>query len=177
MKIINIFAPNLLAIHYKNDDEDIYSKVLGQWQDVVYIKNFFDENKNYIIGNNYISVQNLQEFHDKVYQLASEFDENLEQAHIDNNLYENFEILSYNDDIHSLQTKSKSKNKFLRIYAIKVENTYIVTGGAIKMTELMQDHPHTKIQLQYLDQVKYFLQEKGIMDEDALYEYLLEQEK
>jgi hypothetical protein len=51
----------------------------------------------------------------------------------------------------------------LRIYAVRIDrNTYVVTGGAIKLSRLMKDRPHTDLQLQRLRIVRDWLRQEGI---------------
>jgi len=49
------------------------------------------------------------------------------------------------------------------IYAVKFRDWYIITGGAIKLTDQMDSRPHLKTELHKLTLVKKFLQE----NEDA----------
>lgn len=60
--------------------------------------------------------------------------------------------------------KSKvRKNPKLRLYAVRIgENTYIVTGGAIKLTHRMEERPHTQKQLIRLTSVRDWLKGEGI---------------
>jgi hypothetical protein len=56
----------------------------------------------------------------------------------------------------------------LRIYAIRLEaNVYIVTGGAIKLTHLMQDKEHTVLELEKLNKCKAFLKLNGVFDKES----------
>ena len=45
MKISNIFAPYLFACQFNENDEDEYTKAINQWNDVQYLKGFFEENR------------------------------------------------------------------------------------------------------------------------------------
>ena len=55
------------------------------------------------------------------------------------------------------------KSPKLRIYAVRIgENTYVVTGGAIKLTHKMKDRPHTQQQLERLIRVRDWLKDEGI---------------
>lgn len=57
---------------------------------------------------------------------------------------------------------------WLRIYAIRLEaNVYVVTGGAIKLTHLMQDKEHTAMELDKLNRCKAFLKANGVFDKDS----------
>jgi hypothetical protein len=67
--------------------------------------------------------------------------------------------------------KSKAKKTWLRIYALRVENNvYIITGGAIKLTQKMQDRRHTYSELKKIESCRRFLLDQGIVDSDGLIE-------
>jgi len=54
---------------------------------------------------------------------------------------------------------------WLRIYALKAgESTYIITGGAIKLTASMQEREHTM--------VRNYLIAEGVVDADGLIDFL-----
>ena len=68
---------------------------------------------------------------------------------------------------------SKRRDPKLRIYAIRIgENSYVVTGGAIKLTDKMQDRPHTQIQLTRLRMARDWLRSEGIYDPEDLKDLL-----
>ena len=47
-----------------------------------------------------------------------------------------------------------------------------MTGGAIKLTRTMQEREHTLLELQKMEQVRKFLLENGIIDEDSFIEFI-----
>jgi hypothetical protein len=49
----------------------------------------------------------------------------------------------------------------------------LITGGAIKMTQTMQEHPDTSNELKKLNKVRDFLIEKNITFEDAFYDFII----
>lgn len=56
-------------------------------------------------------------------------------------------------------------DSWLRIYALKFEpNAYLITGGAIKLTHLMEDREHTRQELLNLEFVRRTLLEEGVVD-------------
>ena len=60
-------------------------------------------------------------------------------------------------------------DSWLRIYALKLErNTYLITGGAIKLTRTMEEREHTLTQLRKMERVRNFLIEQGAVDVDGL---------
>jgi hypothetical protein len=69
----------------------------------------------------------------------------------------------------------KLKSNWIRIYAIKLESKYfVITGGAIKQSQIMQDHYETVVQLNRLKMVKAYLEEQGILDIDGFFELINE---
>ena len=62
---------------------------------------------------------------------------------------------------------------WLRIYAIKVEEgTYVVTGGAIKLTATMSERKHTLAELAKLELVRNLFIDNGVYDKDGLEDYI-----
>jgi hypothetical protein len=54
------------------------------------------------------------------------------------------------------------------IYTIKVgESTYIITGGAIKLTATMQEREHTLAELQKMEIVRNHLISEGVVDTEG----------
>lgn len=49
---------------------------------------------------------------------------------------------------------------------------FIVTGGAIKLTETMNEREHLLNELDKLKRVKQFLIENGIIDNDSIDDFL-----
>lgn len=80
-----------------------------------------------------------------------------------------------------LLSKEKAKGKrlpkhasWLRIYAIKLEKgVYLITGGAIKLTHLMEEREHTINELKKMEIVRNHLLNTGIVDSDGMKEDLL----
>ena len=70
--------------------------------------------------------------------------------------------------------RSSTHNSWLRIYAIKLdEGTYLVTGGAIKLTHLMAEREHTLNELRKMEMVRNYLLDNGVRDADGIKEDLL----
>ena len=47
---------------------------------------------------------------------------------------------------------------------------YIITGGAIKLTQKMQDRKHTNIELRKIENCRRFLLDQGIVDLEGVIE-------
>ena len=59
--------------------------------------------------------------------------------------------------LQKLKGRREERNSYLRIYAIRYKDKFIVTGGAIKLTSKMEERPHTNDELKKLELVKAFL--------------------
>ena len=53
---------------------------------------------------------------------------------------------------------------------------YIITGGAIKLTTTMQERQHTLIELQKMENVRNFLINENIIDNESFIDYMSELE-
>ena len=57
-----------------------------------------------------------------------------------------------------MQDHRKFKSPILRVYGIRIaQNTFVITGGAIKITRAMQEHVDTNEELRKFEIVKLFL--------------------
>ena len=73
------------------------------------------------------------------------------------------------------QSKAKIDNKrnfpkpILRMYAIRLnKNTFVITGGAIKLTHKMDEHPDTAREIVKMKKVKNFFSNNQIEFEEDL---------
>ena len=193
MKISPIFAPHLYAIVYPKDydtvwNEDIcsffeedeigqideYERYFDLWSNPLFLENFFDNNKDYLLLPYWRKMNiSIEEVAKRTNDKAQTFEKEL----IDNQT--NIESLFRPLDDRTLNfnelSKGKSKKDWLRFYAIKLENNkFLITGGAIKLTHKMEDHQTTRDELIKLEKIKNFLAEHGVIDgdsfNDALYE-------
>ena len=63
-------------------------------------------------------------------------------------------------------------SSWLRIYALKLEpDSYLVTGGAIKLTRTMEEREHTLQELMNMEKVRNFLLGKDVFDLDSFKDY------
>ena len=61
---------------------------------------------------------------------------------------------------------------WLRIYAIKLDpGIYIITGGAIKLTQTMQEREHTLVELARMEKVRRYLLDNDVVDMDSFNDY------
>ncbi len=76
-----------------------------------------------------------------------------------------------------LKERIRHHPSWLRIYALKLTSgIYIITGGAIKLTTTMQERQHTLIELQKMENVRNFLINGNIIDNESFIDYMSELE-
>jgi hypothetical protein len=171
MRIGAIFAiqqSTLFSVAYDNELME-FKRLFDLWiSEIEYLENFFEENKDDLNSNFYgsISIEEAIErtrkqaigFRKKFLQLIQEADPNKLQS-----IFRPLSNSSY--QLKSL-SKEKSKADWLRIYAVRIsENTYVISRGAIKLTQTMNERPHLQAELQKLEITKRFLIENGLTDE------------
>ena len=167
MKIVPIFAESLYSFHYAEEEENELDRLLNLWSNAEYLYNYAKIN-NQSDPNSFVLdvTKNL----DQVIDLLNDLNDNNES------FTKYFEPLSISEWNQALpRQKGKIKNNSLRIYALKVEaNCFVITGGAIKMGQKMQDHPDTQKELDKLKAAQNYLKEKGVFDTDSFHEFIFE---
>jgi hypothetical protein len=180
MEIICIFENCLWAIKYTDEGPDEFERLFELWQDIEYLEQFFEDNKQDLQSEFYgeISVEEaVRETRNEAKWLQKTMME-LSQLNYRGQIKGLDELFRpLDDNQYRILELSKSKaygnryKSWLRIYAIKVDsNVYMVTGGAIKLTHKMKDREHTKNELTKIERCKDYLKELGIFDADSLNE-------
>ncbi|MBQ9597414.1 MAG: hypothetical protein IJR34_04100 [Bacteroidales bacterium] len=167
----------LWAVVYEEDKINILSKLFSQWQDPEYLYSFFSEHKNDLFS--YFRVTDIAQ---AIYDTGQ--DANMLKAVIldldpDTHLDYLFKPLENSRMSEMTLSKEKAKGRrlsghpsWLRIYALKFEpDSYLITGGAIKLTRTMEERSHTLQELVRLEQVRNFLLEQGAVDLGGFIEY------
>jgi hypothetical protein len=170
MKIVDIFAYTLFSFHYQGEVDNEYDRLMDNWTDVSFLRSYAKKNK----------VGNINQFVKDRLKDAEQIQDLLEEITTNNEPLEYyFRTLFDNESgakILSLQ-KGKIEKNGIRLYAIKIdENCFVITGGAIKMSQTMQDHPDSNEELKKIHRAKSFLQENTIVDKDSFYELINELE-
>lgn len=175
MKIVPIFDPseNLFAVHYDAYDTNELDRNIDLWNNISYLKAFYEENESYILRNPHFAISNIRSFIQLVSNNAEALDDIIANTDSDA-LFELFVVLQESESLTETISKRKAKHNFLRLYGIKVEDVYIITGGAIKLTQKMSDHPTTAHELTKLENFKEFLKEHEVFSEETLYELIIE---
>ena len=162
---------------YDTDSQDILTKTLSGWMDPLSLITFFTENRDDL--STFFHITNLEQaIYDTVADAASlaclilDIRQDIEL----NTLFRPLE----NSRIHEmLLSREKAKGKrisghpsWLRLYALKLDDDiFLITGGAIKLTPLMNERPHTLNELYKMESVRNYLLDNGIVDADGIKEY------
>lgn len=168
MKIDAIFAPSLFAFHYLGEVDNEYDRLMDNWTDVSYLRKYAKSN----------AIENVNQFVKDRLKDAEQIQDVLEEITTNNQPLEFYFRTLFDTEsgikILSLQ-KGKIDKNGIRIYAIKIDtNCFVITGGAIKMSQTMQDHPDSNNELTKIKAAKEYLQENSIMDSDSFYELINE---
>jgi len=184
MKFVSIFedSDSLIAVKADNENQDEFSKLFDQWTDIEYLDDFFTKHQ-LDLSRPFWEGISIEQAIIETRNEAIKFRKHLKKI-AEKPLRERiplflrlFQPLSKNQGLEGFLDKKKvygRRNKtWLRIYALKAGNdTYIITGGAIKLTDNMSERPHTQKELRKLEACKQFLLNEGIVDDDGIIELL-----
>ncbi len=180
MEIVSIFAKNLYAFKYEGQKFDEFERLFESWFDPEYLEEFFDKNKNDLETQfwHYSTVElairktwkEAYVFQRKMLEIA----DNAEKGCLPD-LETLFRPLdNYSSGLVELSLSKAygiEKPSWLRIYAVRIErNVYVVTGGAIKLVEQMQECSHLKEELSKMKRAVCWLRKVGIIDREGLFE-------
>jgi len=167
MRFVDIFAPYLYAVSF-NEEGDEFSNFIDFLTDTSQLEQYFNDNKSLLIYSGLSiedAVNRLSELAIEIYDYLNANKENLDEV---------FEPISAVAGERVLY-KMKFKKEWIRLYAIQIESKYyVITGGAIKQSQKMSDHPATENQLAKMEQIRIFLKNEGITDIDGLLELIME---
>lgn len=176
MKVVRIFDGynSLMSFKYDNEEKDEFNRIFDLWSDAEYLFNFFDNNSGFFSAN-YWKNREPEEIAMETISKAEKFEECIlcidltDESEIFRFLENIFKPLDSSTYSEKEIEKSKARYSWLRLYALKVnKSAFIITGGAIKLTETMQGHEDTAGELRKLEKCRYFLKEQGISDIEQL---------
>ena len=167
----------LWAVHYDGEAENALYAAFSKWSDVEWLRAFFVENKKDL--ETYFKVTDVNK---AIYDTMEDNDRLqclILDLSLDADLEKFFLPLDNNQTAAMVLDKEKARPdrnrghlSWLRLYAIRLEKgTFIITGGAIKLTYKMPERAHTLQELIKMEQVRNFLLEEGIVDKDGFLDY------
>ncbi len=168
MKIVPIFAEKLYSIHYDEEKDNEYDRLLDQWNDAEYLNKFLIQHEpDWTAHYDYTElVENILDSVDFIDRLLFENEYEYDQF---------FKPLHDQDPVIRILNLSKGKRKCVRLYAIRVDrDCFVITGGALKFTRAMQQRPHTQLELDKLNRISRYLKDNGVIDQDSFFEFINE---
>lgn len=189
MEVVRIFVDTntfegLYTIRYDGEELDEFERLFDLWTDAEYVREYLRSNQQYL-KSDYFKDLFLDEIETEILDEAEELERLLERHATDNDignlqmLFKPLNNISYviPPPLEKTKARIRDRNKFrkgiLRIYALRLgKNTFVVTGGAIKLVREMKDHHDTHKELDKLEKVKAFLKENNLYtDEDLVFYY------
>ncbi|WMX16298.1 hypothetical protein [Aureispira sp. CCB-E] len=179
MQVIHIFAiieESLLAVQFESEKSDEFSLIFNKWNDVEYLEEFFEENKADLQSGFwgditvaeavFQTIDEAEEFERFIKKIAEDGKVNSEVSlqeivftplSKNNTSIEHLEMKAYGVDYKS----------WLRIYAVEIaSNLYVVSGGAIKLTKIMNDREHLQKELRKLKLTVEYLKSIGLYEKE-----------
>ncbi|MES2726694.1 MAG: hypothetical protein V4643_06300 [Bacteroidota bacterium] len=167
MEFATIFAPYLYSVILK-DETDEFTLFINFLTDAIQLEEYFNENQD-VLGYYNLTIEDAV-LH--TIEIAEEIYDYLEKNK--NDLNKIFEPLTYFGNNTPLG-EMKYKIDWIRLYAIQIElKHFAITGGAIKQSQKMQEHPETQKQLYKMRRVRDCLSQQGIIDFNGFFELINE---
>lgn len=176
MKITGIFAiikPYLYSVIYSNESNNEFENILKNWRDAEYLDNFFERNIE-DLSSGFFGEINIDDASERTMEEADLLEDMLyDIANGTNEKYPTlqsfFKPLSSTEISKEFHQKNKAyglqHKSWLRLYAIRIgPNTFVISGGSIKLTENMNEREHLLTELSKLESTKNYLNEKGLFD-------------
>ena len=179
MEFIPIFAgpnPKLYAVVYDGEEKDAFWQLFDQWQDPEFLFGFFTEHES-DLHNDFYNCSPMEAVRITKVEATEFIDliiETKDNGHIEDTgkIYDLFELLSTSEyrllNLRKHKAYGPQIDSWLRLYAIRIQDCFLITGGAIKLTKRMDERKHTKVELDKLDKVRNELKLLGIYDQQGL---------
>lgn len=168
----------LWAVRYEGHPDNILAMTFEKWNDHDWLRDFFVANSCDL--SSYFKITNLNQ---AIYDTISDAQE-MECVILDSissdkldSLFKPLENLRASEVLLGKEKAKGARNfrhdSWLRLYAIRFQrNSYLVTGGAIKLTRTMKEREHTLEELRKLENVRNFLLSEGAYDIDGFYDLI-----
>ncbi len=172
MRILSIFdivEESLYSVQYASESKNEFRRLFELWNDPIYLHDFFTEH----IGDLHSGAWGIITVEEAVEKTRNEAKvmegrilEVAETGKISryDNLSEYFKPLTIKDTGKKLERdkgKGLKKHNWLRIYAIRIDsNTFVICGGAIKLTADMNERSHLLLELEKFNITQEYLKDE-----------------
>jgi hypothetical protein len=145
--------------------QNAFSKVRADWNNPIWLKSFFTEfRQDYF---DFYGSAKLNRIVIEAIEFADDLFEELAKHAVKGDLESLFKPLENSEntliyELQKLKAKGRERKSYLRLYAVRFRDEFVITGGAIKLTKIMKDRPHTRLALNRLDAVAEFLRQNDL---------------
>ena len=168
----------LWAVRYDGDSDNALFNLFEQWNDVMWLRQFFKKNIDDL--SSYFKITDVNEAIWDTIEDSERLQCLIMDISPDADLDKLFRPLENYRTSNMLLGMEKARLKqtlrhssWLRIYAIKLaEGIYIITGGAIKLTHRMDEREHTRAELAKMEKVRRYLLDVNIIDDEGFIDYV-----
>lgn len=171
MKIVDIFANGkLYAFQYKGEKDHELERLLNLWNDPNYLYGFIATHRKDTPKD-----KTPYKLYNEILDNANDLEDILDDIATDNDRqFEEFFKPLHNQEFKVVElSMQKGRKNYLRLYALRIDyNCFVITGGTIKFTHLMEERPHTLEELNKIKRCKDFLKSNGVFDNDSFYEFI-----
>lgn len=180
MDIIAIFPPYIYSIKYDDRNENEYDRLFDEWNDVTAVLDFLMKHKDMLKASVWKKVSEPELAARQVLDEAEALEKLFEELYIhtakgeESDFDSHFHYLDgkykFELEYEPMKSYGSKQPSLLRMYAIKMDrNTYLITGGGIKLGASIQDSPGLQDHvIQDIDKVRGWLKENGILDADDM---------
>lgn len=169
VKFVDINGEKIWSVIYDGETVDVLTQLFRNWNDLDFLEAFFKNNREDLAS--YFKITDIDLAIYDTLEDANELRCMILDISPDADIDKLFRHLENSRIAEMLLGREKAKDRrsahdsWLRIYALRLgSNTYLVTGGAIKLTRTMEEREHTLNELKRMEQVRNYLIEQGAVD-------------
>ena len=145
--------------------QNAFSKVRADWRVPNWFRSFFTEfRQDYF---DFYGSARLNRIVIEALEFADDLFEELAEHVVLGDLESLFKPLENSENVQiyelqKLKVKGRERKSYLRRYAVRFRDEFVITGGAVKLTKFMKDRPHTRSALNRLEAVAQFLRQNDM---------------
>jgi hypothetical protein len=180
LEIVSIYPPYIYSVRYDRWDENEFDRLFQLWNDVGAVAQFIRDNSHWLKTPFWLDkiepedatrqVLDEAESLETLFDVLNENTSKGQKPDFDSHFQYLDGKYKFVLEWQPMKSYGTSRPSLLRIYAIKMAaNTYLITGGGIKLADTIQNSPDLKDHIiQDIDVVRTYLKENGIMDSDDM---------
>lgn len=157
---------NFTTVRYEENTTDEFARLFSIWSDVEYVEEYFEKHKEVYFQSDFKNIP-IENAIFEVIEEAQYFESQLLKQSPDS-IFKFLHKQVLTKDFNEFKAYGKARKSFLRIYAVQIEDIYVILGGGIKFCKSMQDIPELENELLKLKAVKNYLKTHFSCDDDFI---------